>query len=238
MDYEEEKAQEIELLQSMYPDEMTILSPTTYTIQLALQAPTSSKGLATKDNKQLLIVRVEYTEKYPETLPIIELSLEQEEEQDESDDEDESNSPEALVLDRHDLDALKEKAAEEIEENLGFPSIYAVTSSLKDQAETMLQSKQDAIERELDEIARKEEEAEQAKFRGTLVNRENFLIWRTKFKAEMAEKKRLETGKVEEKKRPTGREIFEKGLDGSKNEGDDELGDLPEAVSELAVSEA
>ncbi|KAK9372408.1 RWD domain-containing protein [Lipomyces chichibuensis] len=237
MDPEEERAQELELLQSMYPDEMTVLSPTVFTISIRLEPPTSSNGGTLKSSNQSLLVRVEYTANYPETAPVIELNLEQGvvEKDDAEDGNDGKTFEELIVLDSSDLGTLNEKARQEAEENLGFPSVFAIMSSLKDQAESILQEKQAEREREREAKIREEEEKEQAKFRGTLVNRENFFEWRRKFKAEMSLVNK--DGKDEEtKKRPTGREIFEKGLDGSRHSDEDDDESLQQGVKNVSIS--
>ncbi|KAK9368628.1 RWD domain-containing protein [Lipomyces kononenkoae] len=238
MDPEEERAQELELLQSMYPDEMTVISPTVFTIAAHLEPPTPSNGGTLKSGNQSLLVRVEYTENYPETAPVIELSLEQEIAADDNEDgNDEKANEEPIVLDNSDLANLRDKAAQEAQDNLGFPSVFAIMSSLKDQADSILQEKQVERERERDAKIREEEEKEQAKFRGTLVDRENFFEWRRKFKAEMAALTEKDGIHEEIKRRPTGREIFEKGLDGSKNiddEDDDES--VQEGVKNVSIS--
>ncbi|KAK9241379.1 RWD domain-containing protein [Lipomyces kononenkoae] len=239
MDREEERAQELELLQSMYPDEMTVVSPTVFTIAAQLEPPTPSNGGALRTGNQSLLVRVEYTENYPETAPVIELSLEQGQvEMVEDEDSNEGKvGEEPIVLDDSDLGKLSDKAAQEAEDNLGFPSVFAIVSSLKDQAEAMLQEKQVEREREREAKLREEEEREQAKFRGTLVDRENFFEWRRKFVAEMAALAEKDDGKNEEiRKRPTGREIFEKGLDGSKDSDDDGDESIQQRVKNVSIS--
>ncbi|KAK9362696.1 RWD domain-containing protein [Lipomyces starkeyi] len=238
MDPEEERAQELELLQSMYPDEMTVLSPTVFTISTLLEPPTSSNGGAMKSSNQSLLVRVEYTKNYPETAPVIELSLEQAAV--ETDDAEDGNYgkvfEELIVLNNSDLGTLNEKARQEAEDNLGFPSVFAIMSSLKDQAESILQEKQAEREREREAKIREEEEKEQAKFRGTLVNRENFIEWRRKLKAEMAALVNKDGKDEETKKRPSGREIFEKGLDGSRHSDDDDDESLQQGVKNVIIS--
>ncbi|KAK9389757.1 RWD domain-containing protein [Lipomyces mesembrius] len=238
MDPEEERAQELELLHSMYPDEMTVLSPTVFTILTRLEPPTSSSGGTLKSGNQSLLVRVEYTENYPETAPVIELSLEQGavETDDTEDGSDGKVFEELIVLDNSDLGTLNEKARQEAADNLGFPSVFAIMSSLKDQAESILQEKQAERERQQEAKIREEEEKEQAKFRGTLVNRENFFDWRRKFKAEMAALVNKDGKDEETKKRPTGREIFENGLDGSRHSDEDEDESLQQGVKNVNIS--
>ncbi|KAK9245532.1 RWD domain-containing protein [Lipomyces tetrasporus] len=238
MDPEEERNQELELLQSMYPDEMTVISATVFTISIHPEPPTSSNGGTLNSSNQSLLVRVEYTEDYPATAPVIELSLEQVEVRaaEEEDGNDKKAIDEPIVLDNSDLGTLNEKATLEAEDNLGMPSVFAIISSLKDQSESILQEKQVEREQEREAKIREEEEREQAKFRGTLVNRENFIVWRKKFKAEMAALENKDGKNEETKKRPTGREIFENGLEGSKKGDEDDEEILQERVKTIGIS--
>ncbi|KAK9468800.1 hypothetical protein V1512DRAFT_233716 [Lipomyces arxii] len=240
MDPEEEKAQELDLLQSMYPEELNIVSDSVFTILLPLEQPTTSNGDQAGKSAQSLLVRVEYTEDYPQSLPLIELSVEttaDEDSGDESEDEDaKKRKVEVYHINNEDLNVLRESAAEEAEINLGFPSIFAITSSLKDKAESLLQDKLSEKEKEREEKARQEEEIEQAKFRGTLVNRENFIEWRRKFKAEMAALEQKDTKEDDSKRRPSGREIFEKGLEGSKSTEQYEDEDIENGVKNVSIS--
>ncbi|KAK9454545.1 hypothetical protein V1511DRAFT_397500 [Dipodascopsis uninucleata] len=236
MDPDEEKAQELELLQSMYPDELTIESSSKFSILLKLEAPTTSGGAQIKSSHQCVQVQVEYTEGYPETAAGIDLHwvMQEPEEEDNEDNEDDKDDDvnvtkileEPISLTNGDLDDLRNKANQEAQDNLGFPSVFAITSSIKDMAETILQDRLTEREMERERKIQQEEEKEQAKFRGTLVNKENFYEWRRKFRAEMAalaERTAVkDPAREEQNKRPTGREIFEKGLEGSKKEDDNE----------------
>lgn len=117
--------------------------------------------------------------------------------------------------------------------------VFTIVTTIKETAESLLQSRADAVEQAREEEMRLEEEKEMAKFRGTPVNRETFLAWRAKFKEDMEVlKKQREKEKEEEeksrrgnatqvaaaaqaeamKKRMTGKQLY---LSGTVGAGDD-----------------
>ncbi|GEQ70481.1 hypothetical protein JCM33374_g4158 [Metschnikowia sp. JCM 33374] len=236
MDPHEEQEQEIEVLRSIYPDELTVLSETHFTIHLNLE--TSS------DRKHALSLDVKYPETYPEVPPVLNINIAEVEDDAASDyddsDDDDDDAPEQFVslaetidIEKPDLAFLLEKINEEAEMNIGIPSIFAVAAILKDEAELLFQRKVDSAQKAYDEELLAREAEEQKKFNGTKVTPESFNKWRSEFRAEMRiearDKERFDkmhNGKM------TGREIFEKGLAG---EIDDELGDLPESVAKIEV---
>lgn len=82
--------------------------------------------------------------------------------------------------------------------------IFTLTTTLKESAEEMLNTRAQEKENKREEEIRKEEEKEMEKFRGTLVTRERFIEWRDKFFAEMEENKRREKEKEDEEKNKKG----------------------------------
>ncbi|PRT55907.1 Protein GIR2 [Wickerhamiella sorbophila] len=206
----EEQREEIDILESIYPDEIEIHSETSYSINLSLDTvPT-----------RLLVVHVQYPRDYPEVVPILDIAVGDHEQ--DSDEEEEQRAVEqpqfTYDFTSSDVAELKASAKETAEENLGMPSVFAIVSLIKDAAEQMYEDRIKDMElarmKEL-EIA---EEKEQAKFRGTPVTAESFAAWRTKFRAEM--------GWDQKKERPNGRlsgkEIFERGVEEEADEEEDE----------------
>lgn len=232
MNAKEEQEQELEVLESIYPDELTIISPTQFTIKLALDTPS--------DRNHALLLHITYPPSYPEVVPGIDITVaeaEDEEEADEySDDEDEDDSnklihlSETIEYEKPDLNLLKSKLVEEAELNIGMPSIFALATQLKDEAEARFESKLNRAQKEYDEALLAKEKEEQKKFNGTKVTKESYLEWRNKFRKEMnyeeKDKERyikMHNGKL------TGREIFERGLAG--NEDNEDLVDQVENVT-------
>ncbi|SCU94068.1 LADA_0G06326g1_1 [Lachancea dasiensis] len=85
MDYQEEQNQELEVLESIYPDELTVVSNTFPKIEFEVRLPLdlvpldSSSFTAdslTKDH--WVVINIKLPETYPETVPIITLSAEHE----------------------------------------------------------------------------------------------------------------------------------------------------------------
>ncbi len=128
-----------------------------------------------------------------------------------------------------------------IEENMGMAMIFTLVSTLKDSAELLISERQQAVQALQDVRKAELEEAENRKFHGTAVTIKSFLDWRAKFMKEMEDEelRRKEEKEAEDKKKrgpkeekkPTGRELWEKGLVGKveeDEEGGDALGAIPD----------
>ncbi|KAI8146841.1 hypothetical protein BJV82DRAFT_509369, partial [Fennellomyces sp. T-0311] len=156
-DYLEEQQNELEALQSIYPEEF----------------------------RGALALRVKYTPTYPDELP--EYSIE--------------------VTDGRLTDAQKERA----EESLGMVMIFTMASLAKEELNQILEDSQRSREEADIERQRKEEEIENARFRGTKLTWERFQEWKVKFDKEMADKESEERkARLRElKNKLTGRQLFE-----------------------------
>lgn len=230
MDPLEEQQQEIEVLQSIYPDELELLSATHYTITLALDTPS--------DRKHSVILDVKYPPQYPEEVPKLEVAAEAEEvEESDSDSEDEGEKlvhlSELVEFSKTDLASLLAQLNEEAELNLGLPSVFALAALVKEEAEVLFQKKLDTDQKEYDERLLAAEKEEQKKFHGTKVTKESFAQWRAGFREEMQyeQNDRLRFEKTHNGKM-TGREIFEKGLAGDY----DEEYELSEGLAKAVVA--
>lgn len=193
----DEQREEIDILQSIYPDELDVVSDTEFSVLVCLETHPVRK----------LKVHVAFPENYPaEVIPVVDIEALPGEKAS-------SEKPKETEVEydftREDLSDLTEKVRQCAEENLGIPSVFACVSYLKETAEELYQDKIKSIEleriREL-EIA---EEAEQAKFRGTPVTKESFSEWRNKFRHEMG----WDIPKERPNGRLTGKEIFDKGIE-------------------------
>lgn len=223
MDPAEEQQQEIEILQSIYPDELTILTPTRFQINILLDTDTK--------RRHAVLLDVTYTENYPETVPILNIleGIVDDEGEEEEDDEEESenydddddqtmskkllNLIETIKLDKQDYAELLRKIRDEAEDNVGMPSVFSLTSSLKDHAESQFTDKFKKEEKSILDAREAREREEQKKFTGTKVTPESFEAWRGKFRNEMGIDKRLEERYAGvHKGRLTGKQIFEQGL--------------------------
>ncbi|CAI5760329.1 unnamed protein product [Candida verbasci] len=220
MDPLEEQTQEIEVLQSIYPDEITLHSNNNYYISIKLDCQC--------DKIHTLQLNVKYPPNYPNEIPQLSINniTEEDEEIEVSDEEvDEDlikalNMSELINFEKDDLKELLNKLNEEAELNLGMPSIFALITLLKDESESLFSTKLQLKQNEFERERREKEKEESKKFIGTKVTSESFNEWRLKFRKEMQfEKMDLERFEKMHNGKLTGREIFEKGL--AKDEDDD-----------------
>ncbi|VDB82929.1 unnamed protein product [Peniophora sp. CBMAI 1063] len=196
--------EEFEVLESIYPDELTKLSERH--IKIDVEPEELEDGI----EPIRLSLNVEYPDEYPDVLPG--LSLEHEED----------------VLDEAETEKLLSGMKTVGEENLGMAMTFTIVTFLREELSSLVGERAEKIKKEEAEKERLAIEAEEARTRGTPVTRESFLEWKVKFDQEMAAKKARE----EEEKlkalspkerdeykriahRPTGRQLFEKnkGLD-------------------------
>ncbi|KAG0360952.1 ubiquitin-conjugating enzyme/RWD-like protein [Gamsiella multidivaricata] len=189
-DYKEEQANELEALQSIYPDEYEEISsdPGEFTI---LIVPDEQDG----DDTYTLKLHVKYTETYPDSLPEFSLDFEEGE------------------LEQEDFDTIMKKVTESAEEAIGMGMVFSMASTAKDALTEIIQVNMARREKEEHEQLQREMEEEERKRAGTKVTVEVFMKWKTAFDAEMAEKERIEKGlKKEDPKalKPTGRQLFER----------------------------
>ncbi|KAA8909209.1 ubiquitin-conjugating enzyme/RWD-like protein [Sphaerosporella brunnea] len=222
----EEQSEELEVLQSIYPDELQVLTPTSFRIKLLLDPP-PVPGLNPSDEDDedpapVLLLHVSYPPAYPHVAPDLDVTFEE-------------GSPTSLLSFPEDKATLLGALKETIEENLGMAMVFTLTSTLKDAAETLIVDRATAKDREREALLRQEEEKEMEKFRGELVTRERFAEWLVNFEKETEELKRkaLEEEEAEGKKtqkaaaketekKLTGRELWERGLAGNAEEEEDE----------------
>ncbi|OGM49095.1 RWD domain protein (Gir2) [Aspergillus bombycis] len=223
----EDQIEEREVLDSIFPEEITDLSDTSYRISIALDAPENDVEEA---EQPVLLLQVSYPADYPDVAPELELSAP-------------PNAPRHPRLDvQEDRDQLLESLQPTIEENLGMAMVFTLVSALKENAEQLMSERVNAVHAEKEKEAAKAEEEENRKFQGTAVTRETFIEWLEKFKAEMEEeekrqreekdaedKKANKKSPAKEEKKMTGRQLWETGLAGKADldeEGEDALPDV------------
>ncbi|CCG24959.1 hypothetical protein CORT_0G02800 [Candida orthopsilosis Co 90-125] len=249
MDHQEEQTQEIEILQSIYPDELEFLNEAQTHFQIRINLDTES------ERKHALNLVVKYPKTYPEVVPELHIEVAEAEENEdgdyegESDDDDEDeeakqtrlalNMAETIEYERGDLSKLLSKLNEEAEIGIGMPSIFTLVTVLKDEAESLFNEKLTTKTKEFERKRNELEKIEQQKFQGTKVTPESFNQWRLKFRQEMKfeEKDELKMQQMHGG-RLTGKQIFERGLAGTEEEdgnGGVEGDDLVEGVKNIAV---
>ncbi|SPJ82363.1 related to GIR2 Highly acidic protein with anomalous electrophoretic behavior [Fusarium torulosum] len=224
----EDQIEEREVLESIFPDEITDISDTEFRVSVALDIPGEEE-----EEPPTMLLQVRYPEDYPEKPPHLDILA----------------PPNATPHDHFnvadDRDQLLASLDETIQENLGMAMVFAIVSTLKDNAEQLVQDRKDVVTRAQEEVARAAEAEENKKFHGTAVTPESFLKWREGFLKEMEEKRQqeeddrlaeLKKAKVKEPARMTGRQLWEKGLVGKVEEEDD---DMPvEGIEKLKVEAA
>lgn len=228
----DEQIEEREVLNSIFPDETTDISDTSYRISITLDVQEQDEGA----EAPVLILQVSYPEAYPDVAPDLEIIAP-------------PNAPKHPHLDiQEDRARLLEALQPTIEENLGMAMIFTLVSTLKESAEQLISERQAAAraQREM-EIAKAEEE-ENRKFQGTMVTRETFLEWRERFRKEMeeeeqrkreekeAEEKKNKKPSAKEEKRLTGKQLWERGLAGKADYDEDEEEGIPAAMEKMKVS--
>lgn len=219
MDHKEEQQQEIEILQSIYPDEFEQVDETHFNITLRLET--------TSERTHILVLHVEYPDEYPEVVPGLSIEVDVEEPEQlyeaEEDSDEEDTKPviisELVEFDDDDVETFTQRLNDEAVEQVGMPSVFSLCSSLKEIAEELFDEKVAERQKVHDEELLAKEREEQKKFYGTKVTRETFEAWRTQFREETDVDKRVEIRKQEyHKGKLTGKEIFERGLAGEEDD--------------------
>ncbi|KAJ1155193.1 hypothetical protein NDU88_007928 [Pleurodeles waltl] len=186
-DYREEQRNELEALESIYPDSFTVLSdaPVSFTITV-----TSDPG--EDDETVQSTVKFSYVEKYPDEAPLYEI-VSQENIEDE------------------DARAIITCLDQQVEENLGMVMIFTLVSAIQEKLNEIVDQIKTRREEEKVKKEKEEEEAEKVVFHGTPVTIEAFLSWKAKFEAELNEIKRKRQKEEEQagKNKLSGKKLFE-----------------------------
>ncbi|KAI9848123.1 MAG: hypothetical protein M1838_000648 [Thelocarpon superellum] len=200
----EEQKEEREVLDSIFPDEITDISESSYRVAIKLDvdpdeaAPNANddadSSSSSGDNNSLtLLLQVSYPPTYPDVAPDLTLSAPPSHHP--------SNYPYLSVA--TDGPLLLSNLADTVTENLGMAMVFTLVSTLKEAAEDLIAARKAAHQKRQDEAAARAEEEENRKFAGEAVTRESFMAWREKFRAEMSRRTELE--KEEERKAADGR---------------------------------
>ncbi|QLL31955.1 hypothetical protein HG536_0C01230 [Torulaspora globosa] len=241
MDYRGEQEQELEVLESIYPDELKVLNRNypgvKFKVEVRLEPQLEdANGLTTEHT---MCLEFELPERYPDEAPVIGIKAvetrpdEQDEEESEEEFDDHGNKvvrklqslPDQIHFDGF-VPELSVLLEEQIDNDLllGMQMCFTLISSVKELCETWFVEQLGKLERQHELELQAREREEQKKFRGTKVTRESFLEWRAKFRKELGidqrdEKRRLEAHHG----RMTGRTIFERGLAGDDEENEESL---------------
>ncbi|KAI0140129.1 RWD-domain-containing protein [Hypoxylon sp. NC0597] len=228
----EEQVEEREVLDSIFPDEITDISDTEYRILIKLDLPDDDHhGGDEAPEPPTLILSVRYPENYPDEAPILDISPPQ------------NATPYPHFSVAADKEQLLKGLEDTIQENIGMAMVFTLVTTLKEEAEQLIADRKAADAKAHEEAILAAEREENKKFHGTPVTPETFMKWREGFLKEMEEKQRreeeeklaeLKKAKVKEPVRLTGRQLWERGLVGKADDEDDDS--IPtEQVQELKI---
>lgn len=168
-DYGEEQRNELEALESIYPDSFTVLSenPPSFTITVTSEAGENDETVQTT-------LKFTYSEKYPDEAPLYEIFSQEN-------------------LEDNDVSDILKLLALQAEENLGMVMIFTLVTAVQEKLNEIVDQIKTRREEEKKQKEKEAEEAEKKLFHGTPVTIENFLSWKAKFDAELLEikKKRM-----------------------------------------------
>ncbi|KAH8930033.1 RWD-domain-containing protein [Atractiella rhizophila] len=129
-EHPDEIAQELEVLESIYPEELTKISENELSIALKLEDPNDA------DVQHPLLLHVSYTPSYPNEPP--DLSLSQPDEEDDDDTE--------PFLSDEDIEQLTESLRTVANESLGMAMVFTLSSSIADAFTSIVTTKREAAE--------------------------------------------------------------------------------------------
>lgn len=225
----EEQQLELEVLESIYPDELTKYSDKHFGIKILLDTGSERKHEA--------VLKVKYPDEYPSVIADLDIDIISEEKSKKEDDQEDTGTKaldmgEDIAFEREDKELLSNKLIEEANSLVGMPMVFALITQLKDELETIFRNRLDHAKRRHEKQLLANEMEEQKKFHGTPVTKETWTKWKEQFKMEMKITERDEQyyrnmhgGKL------TGKEIFERGLSGNEDDLDNELSDNIKQVS-------
>ncbi|KAL5621609.1 hypothetical protein BROUX41_006509 [Berkeleyomyces rouxiae] len=214
----EEQDEEREVLNSIFPEEITVVSETEYRVLVSLDMPIEDSE--DSEPTTSLFLNVRYPEEYPDVEPILDILTVP------------GVSAHKFFSVTDDRDVLMDGLKEVVQENLGMPMVFTLISWVKEEAEQLATGRKEAVDKAQEELALAAEREENKKFQGEPVTPASFTKWREAFRCEMAEAKEraeeerlaeMKKLKVKEEKKLTGKQLWESGLAGKGDEeGEDD----------------
>ncbi|XP_054156406.1 RWD domain-containing protein 1-like [Oppia nitens] len=193
MDYLEEQTNELEALEAIYSNELTVVKRKPHPIfTIAIKSDPQKNDDEDNQSDTIYEIEVQFklTDTYPDSLPVIEVT----------------ESDNLTDFDEQELLELLEREAND---SLGMVMIYTLVSVAIDWINRKSDEKYNELKELLARKRREEEEAEHKKFDGTQVTVETFMVWKKQFDEEMQLlDKELKT-KQELAKKLTGKQLFE-----------------------------
>ena len=199
-DYKEEQESELEALESIYVNELEIIStePPTFTIEIPCEIRNVDPG---KDAKEFSVkLKFKLPEEYPDVIPHVEFV-------------------ETSEIDEDFQKTILLSLSKLAEDELGCVMVFTLVSEVQEKLNSWAD---EVYEKKLQE---KEAKEKVPVFHGTIVTKENFMEWREKFIMERNMKKvKVITDKL------TGKQIFMLKKDQGLELGDDLIGALEEDI--------
>lgn len=177
--------EELQVLESIYPTELTKLS------DRELQIDVEPEDLVEGDDVRVTLT-VAYPESYPEVLP--DLSIE----------------PHEACLEESDVESLTSQMKSAGEENLGMAMTFTLVSHLREQLSVLAKAKVEKRKQEEKEKERLALEEEAARTRGTPVTVASFKSWKARFDKELSVAKSREEEERTKGMTPKEREEYKK----------------------------
>ncbi|EHB17519.1 RWD domain-containing protein 1 [Heterocephalus glaber] len=182
-DYSEEQQNELEGLESIYPNSFTVLSenPPSVTITVTSEAGENDETVQTT-------FKFTYSEKYPDEAPLYEIFSQEN-------------------LEDNDVIDILKLLALQAEENLGVVMIFTLVTAVQEKLNEIVDQIKMRGEKGKKLKEKEAEEAEKQLFHGNPVTIENFLCWKAKFDAELLEikKKQIKEEEQEGKNKLSGK---------------------------------
>ncbi|KAL9969509.1 hypothetical protein ACROYT_G021730 [Oculina patagonica] len=185
-DHKEEQEHELEALNSIYPDEFSMIEsdPCCFQVSIACEPEKSEDD----DCRVCATLQFTYVDTYPDDAPVIEV-------------------PSYEGMDDSDAENLREFLEQEAQENLGMAMVFTIVSAAQEKLNEFMNKLKNDKENEKLRKEKEAEEAEKARFTGTPVTLETFVAWKKAFEQEMIQSKA--TKEETFKGKLTGRQLFE-----------------------------
>ncbi|KAF3762342.1 RWD-domain-containing protein [Cryphonectria parasitica EP155] len=201
----EEQIEEREVLDSIFPDEITDINETEFRISITLDIEDDEP----ENPQPVMVLTVRYPADYPDKAPHLDLST------------DDGSEKHPLFSVADDKTALLTALGPVIEENMGMAMVFTLVTTLKEEAEQLVLRRREDAARAHEEVLLAAEREENKKFHGTPVTRDTFLQWRDGFIREMEEQRvrdeeeraaEMKKARIKDPTRLTGRQLWESGL--------------------------
>jgi len=186
-DYQQEQLDEVEAIQSIYSEEIDIISDNPHRFTIPVKTDDYDEESGGNEGRWVLL-KFTFPPKYPDEIPEMEF-------------EEEEN------IDDDMKDEMMERLKEVAEENIGMAMVFTVVSEAIQWLAEANDKIKEAVAARLKKIKDDEEAEEARKLEGTKVTIESFLAWKSAFDEEMLLKKGV-VAKTKKGGKKTGRELF------------------------------